>query len=80
MMSIRMSLCAVVFAVLGACTQIEAPAPSVDDETSSQSDLESPGALPSSLQSCVQQCDGDLGCIDCCRCTAHGGSVPSCCM
>jgi hypothetical protein len=83
MTSIRRSLFAVVFAVLGACTQIEAPAPSGDDATtSSQSDLDlqSPGLLPSSLQTCLSHCQtGDLDCVDCCRCLAHGGSAPACC-
>src|SRR3954464_7240633 len=65
MRSIRMSLAAVVFAVLGACTQIEAPAaPGDDDVDSSQSELLSPGALPGSLQTCLSHCTpDDLDCI-----------------
>jgi hypothetical protein len=37
-------------------------------------------STPGSVSSCVKSCNGDEGCIHCCRCVAAGGSPTTCCF
>ena len=83
MTAIRMSLSAVVFALFGACTQVEPPPPpSSDDVSVAQSELEvASAALTNSLQTCLKSCNpDDQDCLDCCYCLAHGGKPAQCCF
>ena len=83
MHSIRMSLFAFALAMFGACTQVDPPASTSpeDEVNSTQSELEITGPLANSLQTCLSHCQpDDDACRDCCRCLAHGGTAPQCCM
>lgn len=81
MTALRVCLCSLCFAVLGACS-VEPPPASPDEGEVSSSVLDpGGGALPSSLQTCIKSCNpDDEACLDCCHCLAHGGSPQQCCF